>query len=57
MISIMADSLISELTVATERIILTNNAKDFRPPLKEDYPGLIGIPETWSIPRFEIRVE
>ena len=35
----MADSLIGELAVAAERIILTSNVKDFRPLLHEDSPA------------------
>jgi Domain of unknown function (DUF5615) len=45
----MVDSLISELAVTTGRIILTSHVKDFRPLLQKDSPGLVGIPETWSI--------
>ena len=52
----MADSLISELAVATRRIILTSNVKDFRLLLKEDSPGLVGIPETWSITRLDTKL-
>lgn len=43
----MNDLLIHELAVAQGRIILTNNVKDFRPLLRKDSPGVIGIPETW----------
>ena len=44
----MLDPLIYELAVKQGRIILTTNVKDFRPLLREDSPGIIGIPEAWS---------
>src|SRR5918996_1293505 len=43
----MDDPLIHELAVKQGRIILTRNVKHFRPLLREDTPGLIGVPETW----------
>jgi len=38
------------------RIILTKNVKDFRPLLREDSPGVIGIPETWSNTRIDTKL-
>jgi hypothetical protein len=52
----MDDGLIHELAVAQGRIILTINVKDFRPLLREDSPGIIGIPETWSAPRIDTKL-
>jgi hypothetical protein len=43
----MDDPPIHELAVKQARIILTRNVKHFRPLLREDTPGIIGIPETW----------
>jgi hypothetical protein len=45
----LADPAIYELALSQGRIILTKNVKDFRPLLQEDAPGIIGIPETWSL--------
>jgi hypothetical protein len=52
----MADNLIHALAVAQGRIILTINVKDFRPLLREDSPGIIGIPETWSADRVDTKL-
>lgn len=49
----MDDPLIHELAVKQGRIILTTNVKDFRPLLREDSPGVIGIPVTWSSSRLD----
>jgi hypothetical protein len=49
----MDDQAISELARSQGRIILTSNVKDFRPLLREDSPGIIGIPETWSTSRLD----
>jgi hypothetical protein len=43
----MDDVLVHELAVAQGRIILTRNIKHFRPLLREDTPGIVGVPETW----------
>jgi hypothetical protein len=51
-----SDQVIYELAVSQGRIILTNNVKDFRPLLREDSPGIIGIPETWSAPRIDSKL-
>jgi hypothetical protein len=52
----MADQAIYELTGSQGRIILTSNVKDFRPLLREDSPGIIGIPETWSTSRLDTKL-
>jgi hypothetical protein len=39
-----------------DRIILTSNVKDFRPLLRDDSPGVIGIPETWSADRVDTKL-
>lgn len=49
----MADPLIHELAVEEGRVILTTNVKDFKPLLREDSPGVIGIPVTWSSSRLD----
>jgi hypothetical protein len=38
------------------RIILTKNTKDFRPLLKDDSPGIIGLPETWALSRVDTKL-
>ena len=43
----MEDPPIHELAVKQGRIILTRNVKHFRPLMREDTPGIIGVPETW----------
>ena len=52
----LADQAIYALAVSQGRIILTKNIKDFRPLLREDSPGIIGIPETWSPPRIDSKL-
>jgi predicted nuclease of predicted toxin-antitoxin system len=52
----LPDPAIYALAVSHGRIILTKNAKDFRPLLREDAPGLIGIPETWSNRRIDTQL-
>jgi hypothetical protein len=52
----MADQAIYELALSQGRIILTSNVKDFRPLLREDSPGIIGIPETWSTSRLDTKL-
>jgi predicted nuclease of predicted toxin-antitoxin system len=49
----MDDPLIYELASQQGRIILTTNVKDFRPLLRDDSPGVIGIPATWSDSRLD----
>jgi hypothetical protein len=43
----MDDPPIHELAVDQGRIILTRNVKHFRPLLRENTPGVVGIPQTW----------
>jgi predicted nuclease of predicted toxin-antitoxin system len=52
----MADPGVFELAVSQARIILTKNVKDFRPLLREDSPGVISIPETWSNERVDTKL-
>jgi predicted nuclease of predicted toxin-antitoxin system len=52
----MDDQPIHELAVEQGRIILTSNVKDFRPLLRENSPGIIGIPETWSTARLDTKL-
>lgn len=49
----MDDQAIYELARSQGRIILTSNVKDFRPLLRDDSPGVIGIPEAWSTSRLD----
>jgi predicted nuclease of predicted toxin-antitoxin system len=50
------DPGVFELAVSQGRIILTKNVKDFRPLLREDSPGVIGIAETWSNERVDTKL-
>jgi len=43
----MEDPPIHELAVKQGRIVLTRNVKHFRPLMREETPGIIGVPETW----------
>ena len=52
----LPDPAIYELALKQERIILTKNVKDFRPLLREDSPGIIGIPETWATSRIDSKL-
>jgi Domain of unknown function (DUF5615) len=52
----MDDGPIHDLAVKQGRIILTSNVKDFRPLLREDSPGVIGIPETWPTTRLDTKL-
>jgi hypothetical protein len=52
----LPDPQVYELAVSQDRIILTKNVKDFRPLLREDSPGIIGIPETWSNRRVDTKL-
>jgi hypothetical protein len=52
----MDDPPIHELAVAQGRIILTHNVKHFRPLLREDTPGIIGVPETWPRERLDTKL-
>jgi predicted nuclease of predicted toxin-antitoxin system len=52
----MDDHAIYELALKQRRIILTINVKDFRALLREDSPGVIGIPEAWSTSRLDTQL-
>jgi predicted nuclease of predicted toxin-antitoxin system len=52
----LPDPAIYELARQQGRIILTKNVKDFRPLLRDDSPGIIGIPETWSTSRIDTKL-
>jgi predicted nuclease of predicted toxin-antitoxin system len=52
----LPDPAIYELARKQGRIILTKNVKDFRPLLRDDAPGIIGIPETWSTHRIDTKL-
>jgi hypothetical protein len=45
-----------DLAMSLGRVILTINAKDFRPLLRDDAPGVIGIPEAWSTTRLDTKL-
>jgi hypothetical protein len=52
----LPDPEIYELALSEGRIILTINVKDFRPLLREDCPGIIGIPENWFAHRIDSKL-
>jgi len=52
----LPDPAIYELARKQGRIILTTNVKDFRPLLREDCPGIIGIPDAWSLSRIDSKL-
>ena len=52
----LPDPQVYALAVSQGRIILTKNIKDFRVLLREDSPGIIGIPETWSNLRIDTKL-
>jgi Domain of unknown function (DUF5615) len=52
----LPDPKVYDLAVSQGRIIATSNIKDFRPLLREDGPGIIGIPETWSAERIDTKL-
>ena len=52
----MDDHAIYELARSQGRITLTSNVKDFRPLLRDDSPGIIGIPETWPPARLDTKL-
>jgi Domain of unknown function (DUF5615) len=43
----LPDPQLYALAVKQGRMILTTNVKDFRALLRDDCPGIIGIPEAW----------
>ena len=50
----LPDPAIYDLAVKQGRIILTINVKDFRPLIRDDSPGVIGIPENWPKPNTRV---
>jgi hypothetical protein len=52
----LPDPQVYALALSQSRIILTKNVKDFRPLLREDSPGIIGIPETWALNRIDSKL-
>jgi hypothetical protein len=52
----LPDPEIYELAARQGRIILTTNVKDFRHLLREDSPGIIGIPDAWSLSRIDSKL-
>jgi hypothetical protein len=52
----LPDPAIYDLAVSQGRIILTKNVKDFRALLRDDSPGIIGIPETWATHRIDSKL-
>ncbi len=52
----LPDPEVYALAVKQGRIILTTNVKDFRPLIREDCPGIIGIPEAWSLNRIDTKL-
>ena len=51
----LPDPQVYELAVKQGRIILTTNDKDFRPLLRDDCPGIIGIPDAWLPDRVDTK--
>jgi predicted nuclease of predicted toxin-antitoxin system len=52
----LPDPEVYALALSQGRIILTKNVKDFRPLLRGDSPGIIGIPEAWSLSRVDTKL-
>jgi hypothetical protein len=52
----LPDPDVYQLALSQGRIILTKNVKDFRPLLREDSPGIIGIPETWALSQVDSKL-
>jgi hypothetical protein len=52
----LPDPQVYELAVEQGRIILTTNVKHFCPLLREDCPGIIGIPDAWSLSRVDTKL-
>lgn len=52
----LPDPAVYTLAVKQGRIILTTNVKDFRALLRDDCPGIIGIPEAWSLSRIDTKL-
>ena len=52
----LPDPQVYELAVKQGRIILTINVRHFRPLLREDCPGIIGIPDAWVPDRIDSKL-
>ena len=52
----LPDPEVYALAFSQGRIILTKNVKDLRPLLRGDSPGIIGIPEAWSLSRVDTKL-
>jgi len=52
----LADPQVYELAVKQGRILLTTNVKHFRPLLRDDCPGIIGIPGAWLPDRIDTKL-
>jgi hypothetical protein len=52
----LPDPQVYELAVKQGRIILTTNVKHFRPLLRDDCPGIIGIPGAWLPDRIDTKL-
>ena len=52
----LPDPQVYELAVKQGRIILTTNVKHFRPLLRDDCPGIIGIPSAWLPDRIDSKL-
>jgi Domain of unknown function (DUF5615) len=52
----LPDPQVYELAVKQGRIILTTNVKHFRPLLRDDCPGIIGIPGAWLPDRIDSKL-
>ena len=52
----LPDPQVYELAVKQGRILLTTNVKHFRPLLREDCPGIIGIPGAWLPDRIDTKL-
>jgi hypothetical protein len=52
----LPDPEIYELARKQGRILLTTNVKDFRPLVRDDCPGIIGIPDAWLPDRIDSKL-
>jgi Domain of unknown function (DUF5615) len=52
----LPDPQVYALAVKQGRIILTTNVKHFRPLLRDDCPGIIGIPGAWLPDRIDTKL-
>jgi uncharacterized protein DUF5615 len=52
----LPDPQVYELAVKQGRIMLTTNVRHFRPLLRDDCPGIIGIPGAWLPDRIDTKL-